>query len=120
MEVVAFFVTQMDLLDKLRETYRNRYADDIVERCQNTSLLVLDEIGLSGGGRDEFPMLHSIMSHRIGARLKTVITGNVKPSELVTVFGERVVDRLRESSLKPVILTGASYRIHQRAEYLKE
>ena len=112
-------ITQLALLNSVRERYRNDYAPDMVKKCKETHLLVLDEVGLSVGGRDELPMLHDILSHRIGEKMRTVITGNIKPENLIEVFGERVVDRLRESTVRVCLLTGESERRVRRAEYLK-
>jgi DNA replication protein DnaC len=112
----AFFVKQNTLLRRLRETYHDSKAADPVEECQNAALFILDEAGLSSGGRDELPMLHEILDYRYGERKPTIITGNLNWSELASSLGDRLVDRLRESS---VIITfaGESHRAQLRNRY---
>jgi DNA replication protein DnaC len=110
-------VKQSALLRKLRATYRDRTAEDPVPICQNAGLLVLDEIGLSVGGRDELPMLHDILDHRHCEMLPTVLTGNLHPGELRELIGERLDDRLHESGFEVLNFTGPSQRAAARERY---
>jgi len=49
------------LLRARRDTYADKSAFDPIERAQGARLFVLDDAGLSGGGKDELPMLHEIL-----------------------------------------------------------
>ena len=89
------FIKQSELLRRLRDTYRNKAARDPVDDAQDADLLVLDEMGLSGGGRDELPMLHDVLDHRYNERKPTVLTGNITLEQMQQVVGERMADRLR-------------------------
>lgn len=113
----ARFLSQNQLLLKLRATYRDDRAEDIVEACKRVRLLVVDEVGLSGGGRDELPMLHEILNHRHGAMKPTVLTSNLEKDEFVAALGERMIDRLRESAFASITLHGKSHRPERRANY---
>jgi DNA replication protein DnaC len=88
----GWLVKQATLLRLLRATYSDRNADDPIERVQNTQLLILDDVGLSGGGKDELPMLHEILDFRHGSRLPTIVTSNLPFENLSAVLGERMAD----------------------------
>jgi DNA replication protein DnaC len=115
----GIFVKQATLLRMFRATYGNKNAADPVERCQNAGLLVLDEMGLSPGGRDEPPMLHEILDYRFGERKPTVITGNLPWEELASMLGARLADRLLESVFRVITLTGESHRAERNKKYFE-
>jgi DNA replication protein DnaC len=106
----GLFIRHSSLLERIRETYRDRTAPDPVAACKRTKLLVLDDLGTSGGGTDDQPALHSILDHRHAEGLPTVITGNVTAAEIAELLGQRVFDRIRESLFKMVVVTGPSRR----------
>ena len=111
------FVKQSTLLRQLRATYSDKKAADPIERCQEAELLVLDEMGVSGGGKDEWPMLSEILDHRYGHLLPTVITSNLGWDELRAELGDRLGDRLRESAHAVLVFAGESRRPAHRASY---
>ncbi len=113
----AVFIKQNTLLRELRESYNDRKALNPIPRCQDASVLVLDEMGLSAGGRDELPMLHEILDHRHGERKPTILTGNCTWPELSNTLGTRLVDRLKESALRVVNFAGPSHRKEARDRY---
>jgi DNA replication protein DnaC len=113
----AYFVKQIDLLGLLRQTYRDRNAEDPVSHCKETRLLVLDDLGISGGGRDELPMLHNILDHRHGEKKPTIITTNFNLDQLEESVGPRLWDRLKESYSHIIKFAGKSYRSEARKNY---
>lgn len=113
----GLMITQANLLYRLRRSYGNNGSEDIIEKCRATPFLVIDEMGLSAGGKDEFPMLHEILSYRHGAFKPTVLTGNIQPGELAEIIGDRMVDRLQQSIFKQLLFNGESNRKERRAEY---
>lgn len=108
---------QSTLLRELRQTYRDQAAGDPIAKAQAASCLVLDEAGVSGGGRDEFPMLNEILDFRHGAGKPTIITSNLGMDALRDVFGERLCDRFRESCFRVLNFTGDSHRKERREDY---
>lgn len=117
----GIFITQGTLLKKLRDTYRDDKAEDIVEKCKTAKLLVLDEIGLSTGGRDELPALHEILGERHNMRKPTVLTSNAKTTdEFYSYIGERMADRLKQSGYKQLVFTGTTNRPEYRQPYLDD
>jgi DNA replication protein DnaC len=83
-------------------------------------LLVLDDAGLSAGGRDELPMLHEILDYRYGRKLPTVVTSNLPWDELRNLFSERMEDRLRQCSFEVLTFSGPSYRSQLRNQYIEK
>lgn len=114
------FITNDDLLRGLRKTYSDRKAEDIVEACSVAKILVIDDLGLSAGGADEMPMLHSILDYRHGQRMPTVFTSNKTLDECLAVMGERMADRIKQSLFKHVKLTGRSQRMSERVNYMAQ
>ena len=105
------------LLRQLRATYDDRDADDPIKKCQAAPLLVLDEMGLSGGGKDELPMLSEILSYRYEQEKPTVITSNLSWDELQDELGDRLSDRMREAAYKVLVFSGPSHRSERREAY---
>lgn len=102
-------LTQNNLIVRLRERYSNEYAENILEKCKASKLLVLDEFGFASGGKDELPALYEILDHRHGAFLPTVLTTNVQIERFDEAFGDRLADRLR--CHQPfIVLKGESWR----------
>jgi len=116
----AFFVKQNTLLRMLRQTYRDGAAIDPVTQCQRAGLLVLDEMGLSSGGRDELPLLHEILDYRHGERKPTILTGNLDWQALTEIIGQRLSDRLKESAYRVLVFKGESKRREARDEYFNK
>lgn len=113
----GLFITQADLLEALRNSYGSR-NERTIEKARTCRLLVLDEIGLSAGGKDEFPMLHRVMAYRNDNKLKTVGTGNLTTkAQLVEIFGERMEDRWRRSAFPIQWFAGESFRAHKQESY---
>lgn len=92
----GLFVKQADMLRDLRDSYVTNSTTDCVSAWQEAGLLVVDEFGLSGGGKDEEPMLYQVLAHRYDLRRPTVITANLNLDELKARLGDRLVDRIRE------------------------
>lgn len=113
----GWFVKQSSLLLALRQTYRDKAAFDPIDRAQSARLFVLDDVGISSGGRDELPLLHEILDYRHGERLPTIITSNLPLEGLSAVIGERMADRLRESAFRVLKFSGASNRRDARQRY---
>jgi DNA replication protein DnaC len=101
----AMFITQSALLRRHRQSYKSPHRragdetpQDILEACQEANLLVLDDLGLSSGSRDEPALVYDLLTHRYDNFSATIITSNLTPSELETEIGSRLYDRLREAA----------------------
>jgi DNA replication protein DnaC len=116
----GWFVKNSTLLNSLRDTYRDKLAFNPIERAQSARLFVLDDAGLSAGGKDQLPLIHEILDYRHGERLPTIITSNLSWDGLTGVIGERMSDRLRESAFRILNFTGKSHRREARQRYFDE
>lgn len=114
----ARFITHGQLLGALRDTYSDRKAVDILELASKVELLVLDELGASAGGKDDAPLLHTILCERYDWHRPTVITTNLAIEQLALVVGPRVMDRLTEAAYAVLTFAGSSHRRSRRAEYV--
>ncbi len=110
---------QNALLRALRETYGNPDAADPIATSQDADLFVLDEIGVSSGGRDEYPMIHEILDHRFAEFKPTIITGNGTVEMFREILGERLVDRVRQAAFRLLTFGGNSRRPGLRHSYLQ-
>lgn len=93
--------------------------EDIAEACRHASLLVVDELGVATGGNDGDVLLHDILDHRVGAFRPTVLCANIPAGEMAGHFGDRLADRLRQSSFAVLNFTGPSRRSSGNAAYLE-
>lgn len=116
----GFFMTHNDLLFKLRRGYGDNDAEDILERAIDAKLFVLDDVGLSTGGRDDIPMLHHVLSNRHDAQMPTVVTSNLTLPDVYRTLGDRMAQRFAQSQYAHVAFSGPSHRQRERANYLKQ
>lgn len=116
----GMFMTHNDLLFKLRRGYGDRDAEDVLERAIEAKLFVLDDVGLSTGGRDDIPMLHHVLSNRHDAQMPTVVTSNLTLPDVYRTLGDRMAQRFAQSQYAHVAFSGPSHRQRERANYLKQ
>lgn len=109
--VAARYVTAPALFSRVRASYSGKAETeaDILAEYSNTPLLVLDEIGVGKGSDNELNLIYALLGRRYDECRPTVIITNLMSEDLRAWLGERVVDRLRETS--PVVLFNwESYR----------
>ncbi|WP_272941129.1 ATP-binding protein [Chthoniobacter flavus] len=92
----GIFLKHPDMLMDLRASYDAGRTQELITRWQDCEMLVLDEFGLSGGGRDEEPMLYQVLADRYDHRRPTIITSNLEIGALREVLGFRLLNRLGE------------------------
>jgi DNA replication protein DnaC len=117
----VFFLEVAEFQNLYNAFNRNKVPEEIAEPAaekyyrwmryaQETSLVVLDDIGTRSSTEGFRGDLHSIVNARVTNQLPTIYTSNILISDLETVFGEkRLADRVRDMT---VILefTGSSKR----------
>ena len=86
------------------------------KRMQSTGLLVIDEIGTREATGHRFDTLLTILESRKGKPL--ILTGNLMPDKIATVYDERVLSRIFAGTLveftgKDRRFNGAADRIYQ-------
>lgn len=100
------FTRMTDLLDDLRP------GDDAKRRvrdCQDTRLLVIDDIGAEKASEWTQERLYSIIDHRYANCRPLIVTSNLPPAKLVDQAGERTASRLAEMC-QVVPVTGTDRR----------
>lgn len=80
----------------------------------NADLLFIDDLGTESVEVVEYgnvfkPVEH-VLSHRYDKQLHTIISTNLKPSEIKERYGTRLADRFREMFLKVTFKQTKSYR----------
>lgn len=105
------FTTHAAFIKALRDGYSDPKARDIIEDSINTPFLVIDDIGVTSGGRDEVPAIHTVLDERKSGNKPFVLTSNVPSlAALEPLLGGRMMDRLFEFTVATVILSGKSMR----------
>lgn len=111
------FMKHNDMLFELRRSYSEKNVPNVIRLAKAARCLVLDELGLSLGGADELPMLHSVLDHRYGEKLPTVITANLTREKINESVGARMADRLTECCFAWLDFNGPSSRPAERTKY---
>lgn len=111
----ALFLNFRDYLRDVRAAFGSNEPPD--DRPHTARLLALDDLGAerpTDFARDE---LASLVEHRTGASLATIVTSNYPPKELAErlghddlVLGHRIVSRLVQDAVQ-VRVTGADRRL---------
>jgi len=105
----GLFITHVDMLADLRASYTLGTTQSLITTWREAELLVLDEFGLSPGGRDEDPMLYQVLATRYEQRRPTIITSNLEIPALREALGLRLMDRIQEDCVT-VICDWESWR----------
>jgi hypothetical protein len=102
------FVTE----DEVLRLYASRAPEDIESwrRIRQAQVLVVDDIGEYSDDKGwGVKVITGLWNHRYSSELKLIVTVNKTPAEFKAEFGERIVDRVRESG-RFVELGGQSVR----------
>ena len=106
----AIFVVVPDLLDHLRTTFGpNSEAsfDELFDEVRNTSLLILDDLGVQSATPWAQEKLFQILNHRYNGQLPTVLTTNQRMEDL----DPRLRSRLQDFRLvERIKITAPDYR----------
>lgn len=87
------------LLDQLRRSIRKPdITNDQIERLCNAPLAVLDDIGAEKPSEWVVDRLYVVVNHRYENELPTIVTSNLRLSELGDRIGMRIASRLVETA----------------------
>lgn len=109
------FTANAKFMRDLRMSYEGACVNPLA-KSKSASLLVFDDLGASGGGRDEQPTMHELFDHRYNQKLPTILTTNLERLVIPSLVGERIADRMRQA-MTVVELTGQSMRPKLRKDY---
>lgn len=91
----VLYMTAMQLFEVLGDYYNRRVGDsERVDMLKNTDLLIIDDVGTETINSFTNSELFNIVNSRLIGEKSTVISTNLKPKELKTVYSERFVSRI--------------------------
>lgn len=97
----ALFTTVPELIRAVRDTWRRdskHSTTQVVESMRALDLLVVDEIGVQTGTDGEQVILYDVLDGRYRDCKPTVMITNLDMKTLKSAIGDRLYDRLRETS----------------------
>ena len=97
-DLSAIFVVVPDLMDHLRATFgpnSDANYDDLFDEIRNSSVLVLDDLGVQGVTPWAQEKMFQILNHRYNSQLPTVLTTNQRLENL----DQRLRSRLQDLNL---------------------
>lgn len=115
---VGLYCTCMDVIQMVRETWRkdsDRGEREVMRIFSSTPLLVIDEVGVQYGTDGEKTILFELFDRRYRDVLPTIILTNQDKEGLKTYLGDRIYDRLTQTS-RWIAFDWPSYRATARKE----
>ncbi len=113
----AMYITAMDLIRRVRDTWRRDSEDSesqVLDLFSALDLLVLDEVGAQYGTEGEQVILFDVLNRRYRDMRPTILLTNLSKAGMKPFLGERSFDRLREDGIW-VPFDWESYRGTKRA-----
>lgn len=95
------YVTCMDMIRQIRDTWRKdseKTETEVIDFFCDVNLLIVDEVGVQNGTDAEKVLLFEVMDRRYREMKPTVILTNLGVEGFKEFIGERVFDRLRDTS----------------------
>lgn len=114
----VLYATCMDVIRMVRETWRKdseRSERQVLAYLGGLDLLVIDEMGVQYGTEGEQTVLFDVLDRRYREVKPTILLTNQDAEGLKAYLGERIFDRIRETS-RWVAFDWASYRPTARKE----
>ena len=114
----VLYVTCMDLIRMIRETWRRDSAEserDVLSNLARIHLLVIDEVGVQYGTESEQTILFDVLDLRYRYQMPSILLTNQDMAGAKHFLGERTWDRMRETS-RWVAFDWDSYRPQARKE----
>lgn len=108
-DIPGFYATIPDLFDRFSDRTNPVNVPLVLTKLCTVSCLVLDEVGVQSGNKDERKRLYQIIDGRIKNGRPTIILTNLDRDELNALLTERVMSRIRESTYA-LTFTGRSRR----------
>ncbi|NMM78572.1 hypothetical protein B2J88_32660 [Rhodococcus sp. SRB_17] len=109
---VGLYITCAGMIRAVRATWSRdseRTEVDVLRELSSVDLLVLDEVGVSGGTDNEQELIFDVLDRRYRDMRPTVLLTNLDRARFKDFVGERVYDRLTETA-RWVTFDWTSYR----------
>lgn len=111
-KIPAWFADCTSLLSDLSAIHALGQAnkfDALEHRLMRADVLVLDDVGQERGDSWAQEQLEKIIAQRYAKMRPTVITTNLTEAQMAGRYGERIIDRLRQTS-ESIVFKGKSFR----------
>ena len=111
--VTVRYTTIPDLMRRLRASYARNAEEseqEIIDALETTRVLILDEVGTDRSSDHDLRVLQELIDYRYRELQSTIVISNLPMDELAAAIGERIVDRLRETSVV-VAFNWSSHRV---------
>lgn len=84
--------------DYIREEANGKYKD-MRDLARTAPLVIFDDIGVRSPTEAFLGDLHAVMNYRVTNRMIQIYTSNIKITELDTILGKRLADRIRQQTI---------------------
>lgn len=114
----VLYTTVPELVRSVRDTWHrdSKYStSQVIESLRALDLLVVDEVGMQTGTDGEQVILYDVLDGRYRDCAPTIMLTNLDTKALRTSIGDRLYDRLRETSRR-VVFAWDSYRPRARSQ----
>lgn len=107
------FVNCLTFFREIKATFDGEGSEtEIMDRLIGADLLILDDLGVQWGSKNEELYLYALINGRYERKAPIIATTNLSIQELSDALGERIIDRLRsvESNNSWIACAWESYR----------
>ncbi len=124
----GLFITQAEFLLRIREGYSpkgKRTVMEILDQYIGAGLLIISDLGLGYGGKDEMIHLHHVIDQRLSSRRPLIITTNLHydpnddDAELNEYLGPRLCSRFTQTVYAHLVLKDHDKRPEARRKYFR-
>ena len=109
----VIYISAADLFDMYRKA-AVREEDDAsgsrLEKIRDCDLLILDDLGTEAVSDFSVSKLFSLISHRLGKGLSTIISSNCDLNDISRTYGERISSRIK-GSFSEIYFFGTDLRL---------
>lgn len=107
----ALHTTAAKLVRRIRSTWGgNGSEEEAIAQFVGPKLLILDEVGVQVGSKDEKRLLTEVINDRYEAMRPTICLSNHTVDELEHYLGGRVMDRFHEGESRVLVFDWESWR----------
>jgi DNA replication protein DnaC len=109
---LVLFTTVQRLVRRVKDSWNdNKQSEgDVIRIFVQPDLLILDEVGVQFGTDFERNLMFDILNERYEKRRATILLSNLTVTEVKSLLGDRVFDRLREDGGQCVPFNWTSHR----------
>lgn len=109
------FISSSEMVQSIRDSYDSDEIDEmqLMNGYKKAALLIIDDLGTEKSSEWQKEKMYIILNHRYNQMLPTIITTNLKGSDLTKQLSARIVERMIEATERGkymISFKGKSYR----------